>query len=81
MGPRLFDRKSESDVRNKAVNVGQILGKTGEDKNGLYILKFMQTPGLPIEQVFKPVLRGANKKPTASHLPGPPLLSQETIIA
>jgi len=48
MGPRLFDPKSESDVRNKAVNVEQILGKTGEDKNGLYILKFMQTPGLPI---------------------------------
>jgi hypothetical protein len=55
MGPRLFGPKSESAVRNKAVNVGQILGKMGEARNGLYILKYMQTPGLPIEQVFKPV--------------------------
>lgn len=34
MGPRLFGPKSENNVLNKAVNVGQILGKMGGAKNG-----------------------------------------------
>jgi len=82
-GLRLFNQKSESDVRKKTINAGQILAKMGEAKNGLYtkhLLKNLETPGLPVEQVFSPVLRGSNKKPTASQLPGPPLLPQETSI-
>jgi hypothetical protein len=36
MGPLLFYPTSESDVSNKAVNVGQIIGKMGEAKIWLY---------------------------------------------
>jgi len=72
MGPRLFDPKSESDVRNKAVNVGQILGKMGEAKNGLYtkhLPKSLQTQGLPVEHVFKRVLLGVEQETNGKKSP------------
>lgn len=120
--------ESESDVRYKAVNVGQILGKMGEARNGLnivildacrdnpfsrgfrsstrglavvssatakgtliayatspgkvasdgdtrnglytkHLLKNMQTPGLPVEQVFKRVLRGVEQDTNGKQSP------------
>ena len=64
-GPRLFNQKSESDVRKKTINAGQILGIMGEAKNGLYtkhLLKSLETPGLPVEQVLSPVLRGVEQE-------------------
>jgi len=119
---------SESDVRYKAVNVGHILGKMGEARNGLnivildacrdnpfsrgfrsrtrglavvssaaargtliayatspgkvasdgdarnglytqHLLKNMQTPGLPVEQVFKRVLRGVEQETNGKQSP------------
>lgn len=113
--------ESESDVRYKAVNIGQVLGKMGEarnglnivildacrdnpfakgfrsasrglavvsssavkgtliayatspgkvasdgeDRNGLYtkhLLTHLQTPGIPVEQVFKRVLQGVERE-------------------
>lgn len=36
MGPLLFGQKRKSDVRDKSVNVGQILSIRGEAKNWLY---------------------------------------------
>jgi hypothetical protein len=57
MGPLLFYPTSESDVSNKAVNVGQIIGKMGEAKIWLYtkyLLKNMQPPVLPVRQVPNP---------------------------
>ena len=120
--------ESASDVRYKAVNVGQILGKMGEVRNGLnivildacrdnpfsrgfrssarglavvssatakgtliayatspgkvasdgdtrnglytkHLLKNMQTPGLPVEQVFKRVLRGVEQETNGKQSP------------
>ncbi len=64
MGSRLFAPTRQCDVRNKTVNVRQILDKMGVGKNGLYIKhlpKSLQTPGLPLEQVFKRVLRGVEQ--------------------
>ena len=117
-----------SDVRYKAVNVGQIIGKMGEARNGLnivildacrdnpfsrgfrsstrglavvnsaaakgtliayatspgkvasdgdtrnglytkHLLKNMQTPGLPVEQVFKRVLRGVEQETNGKQSP------------
>ncbi len=120
--------ESESDVRYKAVNVGQILGKMGEARNGLnivildacrdnpfssgfrsstrglavvgsvtakgtliayatspgkvasdgetrnglytkHLLKNIQTPGLPVEQVFKRVLQGVEQETNGKQSP------------
>lgn len=120
--------ESESDVRYKAVNIGQLLGKMGEarnglnivildacrdnpfakefrsasrglavvsssavkgtliayatspgkvasdgeDRNGLYtkhLLKNLQTPGLPVEQVFKRVLQGVERETNGKQTP------------
>lgn len=120
--------ESESDVRYKAVNIGQVLGKMGEarnglnivildacrdnpfakgfrsasrglaivsssavkgtliayatspgkvasdgeDRNGLYtkhLLNHLQTPGLPVEQVFKRVLQGVEQETNGKQTP------------
>ena len=120
--------ESESDVRYKSVNVGQILGKMGEARNGLnivildacrdnpfsrgfrsssrglavvssatakgtliayatspgkvasdgdtrnglytkHLLKNIQTPGLPVEQVFKRVLQGVEQETNGKQSP------------
>ena len=120
--------QSESDVRYKAVNIGQVLGKMGEarnglnivildacrdnpfakrfrsasrglaivsssavkgtfiayatspgkvasdgeDRNGLYtkqLLTQLQTPGMPIEQVFKRVLQGVERDTNGRQTP------------
>jgi hypothetical protein len=120
--------ESESDVRYKAVNIGQLLGKMGEARNGLnivildacrdnpfakefrsasrglavvnssavkgtliayatspgkvasdgedrngvytkHLLMALQTPGLPVEQVFKRVLQGVERETNGKQTP------------
>ncbi len=120
--------ESESDVRYKAVNIGQVLGKIGEARNGLnivildacrdnpfakgfrsasrglaivssaavkgtliayatspgkvasdgegrnglytkHLLQNLQTPGMPVEQVFKRVLQGVERDTEGKQTP------------
>lgn len=50
--------ESESDVRYKAVNVGQILGKMGEARNGLNIVILDACRDNPFSRGFRSSTRG-----------------------